>query len=57
MSQEKQASPVPVTRPNDLHPNSEPFWMSRGYPDTPSEWETRDRAPLHPKPEPISPKT
>jgi hypothetical protein len=34
--------PGQPTRPSDLNPNSEQFWKSRGFPNRPDDWQTRD---------------
>lgn len=49
--QTKQAPPGPDRRGSDLSPDSQQFWKSRGYPERPVDWQTRDpKTPPDPSP-------
>ena len=34
---------------NNLNPNNEQFWKSRGYPERPKDWESAVPEPRHPQ--------
>lgn len=45
------ASPLVDRREIQLNRNNDAFWQSRGFPERPADWQTRDTRPAVPPPE------